>query len=450
MLVALSNIWGLLLIIIFLSYGVIEIPRLLWRRANLARNVKYREFKTAVIHDRIYEASAKLENSVRLIHAAHRTVPNSSPLRGCVDTLIGKCPTNLLETQSALKTHEDPSTISALGKVNMKRLVGLHHELKFALAAVRTFQCEWERHLDQTFYLQDVQTAQEAGSWLIDSELRPRSKCFCARFFYSFEYCWKAHLVQWFYLLLSILTAFASLLLVIGEASLFVDSPVTGLPLLFQNSYGFVGTQILCLIPLLYVILCTEIGFFNIKFSVTKSLFRRQSEPASLVWTTAFLARLITPLCFNFLYLIKLEKTQYSSVMGVLNLVPALGTEFSMYFPLLIVPFCLANYLKLYSRLLSLIRLQQFTFTDKFEESKALEGVELLLQGEHYTERKARGKNITAPNFAPASDRFTEVFGEVNKANDREAGNTAAQSIVDAAASNSVHQLKEKYRYGEP
>ena len=382
-LVALSNAWGLLLIIILLSYGVVEVPRVLWRKGNTRRELKYMEFKTAAIHDRMFEASAQLDEAVRLIHAAAKTTPNSSSLRPYIDVLVSKCPPKLFETHSALKTHENAATLSALGEVKLSKLVNLHHKLKFALVAVRTFDWEWERHLEATFYMQDVVTAHEAGSWLIDSELRRRKhSCCCCRLYYMLEYCWKAHLLRWFYLLAAVLTAIASILLVLGETTLFIDEPITGIPLLFTSNHGFIGTQILSLLPLLYLLLCTEIGFFRIKFSVSKSLFRRHSESSSLIWTSSFLARLITPLGYNFLKLLQVTDTQYSDVMGALNLVPLLGEEFTKYFPALIIPFCIANYMKLYSRLLAWIRLQQFTFTDRFEEEKALEGLELLANGE--------------------------------------------------------------------
>lgn len=437
---ALSNAWGLLLIIVFLSYGVVEVPRVLWRKASLHRELKFMEFKTAIIHDRMFEANAKLDTAVRLIHAAAKTVPNSSPLRPCIDVLVSKCPPSLFETHSALKTHENAATLSALGEVKMKKLVCLHADLKLALVSVRTFDWEWEQHLSTVFYLQDLVAAQEAGTWLIDSELRHRSKCCCMRVVYALEYCWKAHVVRWLYTLGAVLTALASVLLVLGETLLFLETPVTGVPLLFASDHGFIGTQLVCLIPLLYVILCTEIGLFRIKFSVSKSLFRRHSEVSSLIWTSAFLARLITPLGFNFLKLIKVTDTQYSDVMGALNLVPLLGQEFSLYFPALIIPFCLANYLKLYSRLMAWVRLQQFTFTERFEEEKALEGLELLVNGEIYTERKARERGDPTPVVPGAqSDRFTDVFGEEKSA-------PAGQIIEESAAANSLPKLRAKYQ----
>lgn len=260
------------------------------------------------------------------------------------------------------------------------------------------------------------------------------------RVIYAMEYCWKAYMVRWFYTLGAVLTALASMLLVLGETLLFIEQPVTGVPLLFSSSHGFVGTQLLCLIPLLYVILCTQIGLFRIKFSVSKSLFRRHSESSSLLWTSAFLARLITPLGFNFLKLIKVTNTQYSDVMGALNLVPLLGEEFSIYFPALIIPFCLANYLKLYSRLMAWIRLQKFTFTDRFEEEKALEGLELLVNGEMYIERKAR-ERVEPVSIVPGarSDRFTDVFAE-------ETPIPASQIITESASSNPLPKLRAKYQ----
>jgi hypothetical protein len=55
------------------------------------------------------------------------------------------------------------------------------------------------------------------------------------------------------------------LFIVLGEASLFTSVPIGLLPLLYYNSYGPELTQILVLLPLLYVCLCTYLAVFSLK-----------------------------------------------------------------------------------------------------------------------------------------------------------------------------------------
>ena len=86
------------------------------------------------------------------------------------------------------------------------------------------------------------------------------------------------------------------------------------------------------------------------------------------------------------------------------------------------------------------IKLQQFTFTDRFEEEKALEGLELLVNGEIYIERKAR-ERVEPVSIVPGarSDRFTDVFAE-------ETPIPAGQIITESASSNPLPKLRAKYQ----
>ena len=48
---ALANMFGLSLLVIFLSHGLIEVPRSLWYLADRKRTLRYCEFKVSVCVD---------------------------------------------------------------------------------------------------------------------------------------------------------------------------------------------------------------------------------------------------------------------------------------------------------------------------------------------------------------------------------------------------------------
>ena len=113
------------------------------------------------------------------------------------------------------------------------------------------------------------------------------------------------------------------------------------------------------MIPLVMLVVCSYYGVFTFRVSKNYGLFPyHQTDPSSLLYSCTYIAKLAFPLCYNFICLLGIEsgkggaagKTALEEVMGVMDLVPILGTDFQQYFPCLIVVFLLLNYFELYSK----------------------------------------------------------------------------------------------------
>jgi len=59
---AMSNAWGLLLCIVFMGYGLVDVPRRLWRKADLSWINNYYLFKAQAYKESTLEASENLQN----------------------------------------------------------------------------------------------------------------------------------------------------------------------------------------------------------------------------------------------------------------------------------------------------------------------------------------------------------------------------------------------------
>ena len=179
--------------------------------------------------------------------------------------------------------------------------------------------------------------------------------------------------------ILAVVFGFCSLLVLIGETTLYVKNKKMSLfPLLFEDNYGSVGTQLLCFIPLTYLFSSTYIGLFLLRIKGSYGLYNNNNtDPANLVWSAFFMARMVPPLIINFFYFIKIENTQFSKVMGDMNLLPYFGQIF-IYFPLLVIVFALLNALEFYAWLMVKLGVPQLSFSDNFDERRLGEGKSLL------------------------------------------------------------------------
>lgn len=69
-LIVFGNCWGLFQIIMFLGYGLVEVPRSLWNQGNLQGTLDLATVKAVYLEETRYEARLKLEECVRLAVAA--------------------------------------------------------------------------------------------------------------------------------------------------------------------------------------------------------------------------------------------------------------------------------------------------------------------------------------------------------------------------------------------
>lgn len=232
---------------------------------------------------------------------------------------------------------------------------------------------------NQAFRYEDIIANYRNPDKRIVSELWPMKKGTCKRLREIFEWLWYTRLEPFFCRILSIVCLVFSLLIILGEVTLFIDIPVGLFPLIFQNNYGPLGTQVLCLIPLTYILVCSYIGLFRLKLKGRYGLYKNNhTDPGNLCWSSFIMARLTPPLCYNFLMFIKVDESIFNEVYGILNLVPILGKGFSVFFPSLLVVFALLNYFNVFSRIMGWFGLSQYTFSDSYDDDLILEGKSLL------------------------------------------------------------------------
>lgn len=76
--------------------------------------------------------------------------------------------------------------------------------------------------------------------------------------------------------------------------------------------------------------------------------------------------------------------------MGNINIVPALGSDFTNFFPSLLLLFCLCNLFDLYGKILSIFGLEQFQFTETFNSTLLEEGSVLIQKARFEEEQKLK------------------------------------------------------------
>lgn len=72
---ALSNSWGLILVVIFMGYGMVDVPRRLWHKGDTARELRRIAFKASVVKDKCQDTEDEVLNVAKVrINISARSV----------------------------------------------------------------------------------------------------------------------------------------------------------------------------------------------------------------------------------------------------------------------------------------------------------------------------------------------------------------------------------------
>ncbi|KAF9164078.1 hypothetical protein BGX20_001091 [Mortierella sp. AD010] len=110
---ALSNSWGLVLVIIFMGYGMVDVPRRLWHKGDNARELRRISFKASVVKDKRQDTEDEVHNVAKELSVVCHKVQLSDPLRPYVDKMVQNFPAvRGIQFESSRATSPAPSSQS--------------------------------------------------------------------------------------------------------------------------------------------------------------------------------------------------------------------------------------------------------------------------------------------------------------------------------------------------
>jgi hypothetical protein len=258
--------------------------------------------------------------------------------------------------------------------------------------------------------VQDIIQNKQSGNTFIRSSLwqvKPGRFKRCIEFF---QWLWFCYLRLIFVRVLAVILALMSLLIVWGETTLFFDTTLSLIPYCLRYIYGELWIQLYCLCPLLYLVVSTYLPLFELKLKGRYGLYsNNHTDPANLIWSACFMARLIPALSFNFVLLVEVQGTQFRSVMKVVDLVPYLGNDLAEVLPMLLIIFCLLNTFNIHTRIMNSIGLPQLSFTEILDPSRIAEGRSLIEKARMLREKKIREASTYSKRLGQSEDAVKDL-----------------------------------------
>lgn len=323
------------------------------------------------------------------LQAVNLATPHNHGLRSCVDTIIQKVPTELME--KALQRVGDSNSITIVP--TEKALVRLHKQVINSLQTLQRTEALWNVQVSKVLYLEDV--GRNISS--MDKQFKtafPQQRSKMCRTLYNptVDWYWQCLIKPPFLRSLAIVSGVLSLMVVWSELTFFNRSPVLSIFAnvlnIAKHNYDFLTIEIISMATLCYLCYCAYSTVFQIKFLNLYYLApHHQTNEHSLIFSGMLLCRLTPPMCLNFLGLIHMDshvikkrilETYYTQIMGHMDVLEIISDGFNIYFPMVMLAFCLATWFSLGSRALNAFGIQQFMLNESIATELVQEGRDLI------------------------------------------------------------------------
>jgi len=257
---ALANAYGLILTICLLGYGLVDIPRYLFRKANRTSTLQHYCVKAFKYKENIEVAKNDLLKTLKLVKSISDKVRDHDPYRPYVDVILSKCPPEYGEV-----------TGDADIELSYSKLVTAHQRVTEDTHNFTRAVCLYEKMLKKAFKTEDIVRTKahpQTDMKIYWSFLPARTHRF-AKIVDTVEYIWEVYLFTTTIRILAVLSGLLSLGIVWCEITLTADKTQHDLSPFSQiiNAIPLVGLgkQIFCLIIIFYMALCAYTTLFKLK-----------------------------------------------------------------------------------------------------------------------------------------------------------------------------------------
>lgn len=433
--VAAVNFYGMFLIVVMLGYGLVEVPMQIWRAADPVQALQSQEFRAGGVQTRMIDAEDQVDEAVEEIVAFRRRLARGTDeeLITLTDQVLALAPrregslpgvaaSSMNRQASAGGGRGAAATSSASdgsGKLDVDTLAKLHQKLKRALVAAERARWDWDDLLERTQYLEKLlhdrrridpthaavvlesvtaeepptadEEEDEAAIIVETPWKRIRRKC---------RQCTDACRVRGythFYRIASLLLWCASLVMLWCA----IISPFSIHLSLFGKMIHDAETMVMVFLfsffPLLYISACVYTALFKFKYLDALALHsNRQTDAYNLLYNASYMGRLqfsLGVVYFQMLYPQDSQETAFRRLVGDMDTVPFLGSNFNQFSPFFIIFFSLASFFNCGDRLLDFLGISTHRRPrrgNREHEERIEEGRRLIAAARQRRERERR------------------------------------------------------------
>ncbi|KAI7876330.1 LMBR1-domain-containing protein [Lichtheimia hyalospora FSU 10163] len=338
---AMANSWGLFLVIMFMGYGLVAVPRRLWFTGNPQKHLNQLYANASRVKEECMDSELEFIDVCKIMHAISKRTTRADPfLRGCVDQMTQRFPF-ILDPEY---TDRDNS-VSLPRDITEDYLIKLNRRMILAARMKDRKLALWENLLSEAFYLQDITENRNNTDHQFHSTLRPlRESTRWNDIKAQLEWWWLLRIEPIFHRGVALLCAVLSVCILWSEIVFNIKNPVVSIVALGLRAcgYNYAAVEFMAFFTLMFMCICVYTSLFKVRFFNLYILIpKHHTDENSLLWFTSYMCKMMAPLCYNYINLAGdfsgTSESVFNKFMGGADLVPFLGTTFIDWFPVVIL-----------------------------------------------------------------------------------------------------------------
>jgi len=350
--IALSNAYGMIVLICALSYGLIRVPMQAWENRDLKIILGYHYFMTKAHHEAkkesIYSLEVQYSILTELKNKVEKVITADDPRPQVLEKMQESIPISILKhLEMNLGLNKDYMRSKYLKKqfVTMQDLVDFNYYLKSAIWDYEMCDHLYDKNLINVYYYSRIQECIEQGDKFVEDKFTPfKQRELLFKIIPGFEYSWYRRWQKLFAFVMLIVLTGLSALVFLGELHMyfqfaFVANCLDSI-LYFGGTYQLYVIFFFVLIFFGYMIYVSCYSIFSIKIFGFYGFYPHKTDPLTYLTFVYHMSKLTYPLCYTTLYILlgrshHLEDTGFYRSIGNLKVIPVLGYDLPTYLPFL-------------------------------------------------------------------------------------------------------------------
>ncbi|GMH32963.1 hypothetical protein BSKO_00797 [Bryopsis sp. KO-2023] len=385
--IALANTFGLLVVVLLLGYGLVAVPKYVWQRSNPEIRLKWCLHRVGVLAGKLEDAIAELDRVCLVVQATKQQISKRDPLRPFIDDIQeemhASAPKELCQTRPVHDEFNDLSADDLEYATDIRQLASLRKRVQNAMDGFEGAKAQYMVRVTRAFELSDICLKRQSG---YSTEQDPLGQSWLHSAYWQFRCVLKPVARR----VLAVLLAALSVIVVWSEVTIALERKpdLSPFSLLIRDTKKEWPVYLVVLFPLAYMSFCTYHSLFSLGALKFYQLIPGATPPFSLLLNGALLCRFAAPLAYNFLHIIRMNRsfngrtTVFTKQMGAMKVVPFFGKNFNTLLPIFLLVHCLLILCDVWNRVASLVLPARLRFALEITDDETLERGRTLVRKE--------------------------------------------------------------------
>ncbi|KAK9843415.1 hypothetical protein WJX81_001086 [Elliptochloris bilobata] len=406
----LSNTYGLVAVVLLMGYGLVAIPRALWREANPDARLRFAFYRVGRAAEKLEDATFEMQLVANVVEATSQPMPRRDPLRPLMDIIYREAdeqapvrPGQVARDERGRVCLDDLADADLDYGADRAGLAALRRRMHKAITAYNALRAEYANEVALALSLEAVVRARSTGDYTAplaaDSPVSSRVVVAAAQAWLA--YCALAR--PWVRRVGALAAGAASFLIVWSEATIGSGTHPDLSPFshaIHAGARGEVATQMLVGAPLAYMATACYYTLARLGVFYFYRVVPGATGSHSLLMNASQVTRFAAPLAYNCLHVIRMHeylpqgrRTVFAQKMSpAMADVPVFGTDFNTWFPLVTAVYCMLLFLNVWDRLARCCIPKRLRFDEDIGDDQHTERGRALLRQEQ--EARVRGQPI--------------------------------------------------------